>query len=198
MYLLLLRCLFERFVNMYLLSMFVNYHTCCGLVLLFGTNCLCECRNNGQMFAIRHVWYNAFVNLQCIIECRPEIRKSLLVWPTVLFEATIFVRMMHWSCDTFILEKIKGTFFVKSGFIFMFRLSFRLIFSFLQSLFFFCSEITCIWVLNLCLIYRFLQQLTRSRTVYCITRCEKIIEHTGTPVNIDEKDNWILQIIKAG
>jgi hypothetical protein len=32
-------------------------------------------------------------------------------------------------------------------------------------------------------------QLTKSRTVYCITRCEKIIEHTGTPVNIDEKDN---------
>jgi hypothetical protein len=26
----------------------------------------------------------------------------------------------------------------------------------------------------------------------CITRCEKIIEHTGTPVNIDEKDNCIL------
>jgi hypothetical protein len=52
-----------------------------------------------------------------------------------------------------------------------------------------------IWVLNLCLIYRFLKQLTRSRTVYCITRCEKIIEHTGTPVNIDEKDNWILQNI---
>jgi hypothetical protein len=24
----------------------------------------------------------------------------------------------------------------------------------------------------------------RSRTVYCITRCEKIIEYTGTPVNI--------------
>jgi hypothetical protein len=39
-------------------------------------------------------------------------------------------------------------------------------------------------VLNLCLNYRYLQQLTRSRTVYCITRCEKIIEHTGTPVNI--------------
>jgi hypothetical protein len=118
---------------MYLLSITVNYHTCCGLVLLFGNNCPYECRNNCRMSALRHVWYNAVVNLQCIIECRPESMKSLLVWPTVLFEATIFVRMMHWSCDTFILEKIKGTFFVKSGFIFMFRLSFRLIFSFLQS-----------------------------------------------------------------
>ena len=57
--------------------------------------------------------------------------------------------------------------------------------------FVFCSEITCVWVLNLGLIYWFLQQLTRSRTAYCITRCEKIIEYTGTPVIIDEKDNWI-------
>ena len=97
MYILFLLCLFERFVNMYLLSMFVNYHTCCALVLLFGTNCSHEYRNNCWMFAIRHVWYNAFVNLQCIIQCVTEIVKSLLVWPTVLFEATICVRMMHWS-----------------------------------------------------------------------------------------------------
>ena len=191
MYLLLLRCLFERFVNMYLLSMFVNYHTCCGLVLFSGTNCLCECRNNGQMFAIRHVWYNAFVNLQCIIECRPEIRKSLLVWPTVLFEATIFVRMMHWSCDTFILEKIKGTFFVKSGFIFMFRLSFRLIFSFLQSHFSLPWNYMCLGIEPLFDLSIFIA-IDKVKDVYCITRCEKIIEHTGTPVNIDEKDNWML------
>ena len=104
MYLLLVHCLFERFVNMYLFSMFVNNHTC-ALVLLFGTNC--------QMFAIRRVIF------------------------------------------------------------YLFAISF-----------FFCSEITSVRVLNLCLIYRFLQQLTRSKTVYCITRCEKIIEHTGTPVNI--------------
>jgi hypothetical protein len=32
-------------------------------------------------------------------------------------------------------------------------------------------------------------QTGKSRTVYYITRCEKIIEDTGTPVNIDEKDN---------
>jgi hypothetical protein len=112
LYLLLVHCLFERFVNMYLFSLFFNYHTCCALVLLFGTNCLYECWNNCQLFAIRHAWYNAFVNLQCIIQCGHEIMKSLLVWPTVLFEATIFVRMMHWSCDTFILEKIKGKFFM--------------------------------------------------------------------------------------
>jgi hypothetical protein len=37
--------------------------------------------------------------------------------------------------------------------------------------------ISRVWVLNLCLNYRFVQQLTRSRTVYCKTRCEKIIEH---------------------
>jgi len=91
LYVLLLHCLFERFINMYLLSMFVNYHTCCALVLLLGTNCPYECRNNCWMFAIRHVWYNAFVNLQCIIECRPEIMKLLPVWPTVQFEAAIFL-----------------------------------------------------------------------------------------------------------
>ena len=79
MYLLLVHCLFERFVNMYLFSMFVNNHTCCASVLLFRINRPYECRNNCQMFAIRHVWYNAFVNVQCIIECRPEIMKSLLV-----------------------------------------------------------------------------------------------------------------------
>jgi hypothetical protein len=112
LYLLLVHCIFERFVNMYLFSMFVNNHTC-ALMLLFGTNCPYECRNNCQMFAIRRVIFYLFA---------------------------IF--------------------------------------------FFSCGEITCVWVLNLCLIYRFLQQLTRSRAVYCITRCEKIIEHTGTPVNI--------------
>jgi hypothetical protein len=84
-------CLFERFVNMYLLSMFVNYNTC-ALVLLFGSNYPYRCRNNCWMFAIRHVWYNAFVNFECIIECHSEIMKSLSVWPTVLFEAAIFVR----------------------------------------------------------------------------------------------------------
>ena len=44
-------------------------------------------------------------------------------------------------------------------------------FTFFQSIFSW-GEITCVWVLNLCLNYGFLQQLTRSRTVYCITRCE--------------------------
>jgi hypothetical protein len=29
----------------------------------------------------------------------------------------------------------------------------------------------------------------KVKDLYCITRSEKIIEHTGTPVNIDEKDN---------
>jgi hypothetical protein len=101
LYLLLVHCLFERFVNMYLFSMFVNNHTC-ALVLLF-----------------RNVCYQ--------------------------------------TCD--ILP--------------------------FCNLFFSCGEITCVWVLNLCLIYRFLQQLTRSRTVYCITRCEKIIEHTGTPTPVN-------------
>jgi hypothetical protein len=32
--------------------MFVNNHTC-ALVLLFGTNCPYECRNNCQMFAVK-------------------------------------------------------------------------------------------------------------------------------------------------
>jgi hypothetical protein len=70
--------------------------------LLFGTNCPHEYRINCWMFAIRHVWYNAFVNLQCIIQCVTEIVKSLLVWPTVLFEATICVRMMHLSGHLYI------------------------------------------------------------------------------------------------
>ena len=48
MYLLLVHCLFERFVNMYLFSMFVNNHICCALVL-FGTNCPYECRNNSNV-----------------------------------------------------------------------------------------------------------------------------------------------------
>ena len=60
MYLLLVHCLFERFVNMYLFSMFVNNHICCALVLLFGTNCPYDCRNNCQMFAIRHVIFYLF------------------------------------------------------------------------------------------------------------------------------------------
>ena len=107
LYLLLVHCLFERFVNMYLFSMFVNYHTCCALVLLFRTNCLYECRNKCQMFPIRHVWYNAFVNLQCIIQCSLEIMKSLLVWPTVPFESTICVRMMHWSHHIYIRKNNK-------------------------------------------------------------------------------------------
>ena len=63
------------------------------------------------MFAISHVWYNAFVILQCNIECRPEVMKSLVASPAVLFEATIFVRMMHWSHDIFILGQIKRKLF---------------------------------------------------------------------------------------
>ena len=55
----LFHCLFEMFVNMYLFSMFVNIHTC-ALVLLFGTNCPYECRNNCQMFAIRCVIFYLF------------------------------------------------------------------------------------------------------------------------------------------
>ena len=39
--------------------MFVNNHTC-ALVLLFGTNCPYECRNNCQMFAIRRVIFSFF------------------------------------------------------------------------------------------------------------------------------------------
>jgi hypothetical protein len=112
MYLLLVHCLFERFVNMYLFSMFVNNHICCALVLLFGTNCPCECG----------------ITVKCLL---------LDVW----------------------------------------------YFTFLQSLFFLRWNYNCLGIEPL-LIYRFLQQLTRSRTVYCITRCEKLIEHTGTPVNI--------------
>ena len=49
-------------------------------------------------------------------------------------------------------------------------------FTFLQSLFFLRWNYMCL-VLKLFLIYQFLQQLTRSMTVYCIARCEKIIEH---------------------
>jgi hypothetical protein len=40
--------------------MFVNNHTC-ALVLLFGTNCPYECRNNCQMFAIRPVIFYIFL-----------------------------------------------------------------------------------------------------------------------------------------
>ena len=46
---------------MYLFSMFVNNNTC-ALVLLFGTNCPYECRNNCQMFAIRRVIFYLFSN----------------------------------------------------------------------------------------------------------------------------------------
>jgi hypothetical protein len=49
MYLLLVHCLFERFVNMYLFSMFVNNHICPY-----------ECRNNCQLFAIRRVIFYLF------------------------------------------------------------------------------------------------------------------------------------------
>jgi hypothetical protein len=42
LYLLLVHCLFERFVNMYLFSMFVNNHTC-ALVLLFRNVCYQTC-----------------------------------------------------------------------------------------------------------------------------------------------------------
>jgi hypothetical protein len=52
-------CLFERFVNMYLFSMFVNNHICCALVLLFGTNCPYECRNNWCLLS--DVWYFTFL-----------------------------------------------------------------------------------------------------------------------------------------
>jgi hypothetical protein len=40
--------------------MFVNNHTCCALVLLFGTNCPYKCRNNCQIFAIRRVIFYLF------------------------------------------------------------------------------------------------------------------------------------------
>ena len=84
--------------------------------------------------------------------------------------------LVHWCCSELIVH-------TNTGITVKCLLSDVWYFTFLQSLFSW-GEITCGWVLNLCLIYPFLQQLTRSRTVYCITRCEKIIEHTGTPVNI--------------
>ena len=59
MYLLLVHCLFERFVNMFLFSMFVNNQIGCALVL-FRTNCPYECRNNCEMFAIRRVIFYLF------------------------------------------------------------------------------------------------------------------------------------------
>ena len=108
MYLLLVHCLFEKFVNMYLFSMFVNNHTCCALVSLFGTNCPYECRNNCQMFAIRRVIFYLF--------------------------AITFFRAV---------------------------------------------KLHVFGVLNLCWFIDFY-----SSWQYCTTRCEKIIEHTGTPVNI--------------
>ena len=84
---------------------------------------------------------------------------------------------MHWCCcSELIVHECRNNCQMFAIRRVIFYLFFNLIFS--------CSEITCVWVLNRCLIYRFLQQLTRSRTVYCITRYEKIIEHTGTPVNI--------------
>ena len=44
--------------GMYLFSMFVNNHTCA--LVLFGTNCPYEYRNNCQMFAIRRVIFYLF------------------------------------------------------------------------------------------------------------------------------------------
>ena len=105
--------------------------------------------------------------------------------------------LYRWCIDhvtPILLGKIKESLSCRVGFYFVCQL--RVIFYlFAISFFFPCGEITCVWALNHCLIYRFLQQfneLTRSRAIYCITRCEKIIEYTGTPVNIDEKDNLIV------
>jgi hypothetical protein len=96
---------FWKVCKLYIFSMFVNNHTC-ALVLLFGTNCPYECRNNCQMFAIRHVifyFYSIYFFLGWNYLC-------LGIEP--LFELSIFTAV----------DKVKD--------------------------------------------------------VYCITRCEKIIEHT--------------------
>jgi hypothetical protein len=66
--------------------MFVNNHTC-ALVLLFGTNCPYECRNNCQMFAIRRVifyfffiWFFLGCNYRCLgIEPLFELSLSTVV-----------------------------------------------------------------------------------------------------------------------
>ena len=97
---------------MYLVSMFVNNHTC-ELVLLFGTNCPYECRNNCQMFAIRRVIFYLF---------------AITFFPAV--------------------------------------------------------KLHVFGVLNLCWFIDFYSSWQGQGLYIVITRCEKIIEHTGTPVNI--------------
>ena len=82
------------------------------------------------------------------------------------------IKLVHWCCCSELIVHTNAGITVKC------LLSDVWYFTFFQSIFSWV-EITCVWVLNLCLNYQFLQQLTRSRTVYCITRCEKIIEHTG-------------------
>ena len=82
MYLLLVHCLFERFVNMYLFSMFVNNHTC-KLVLLFRTNCPYECRNNWCLLS--DVWYFTF--LQSLFFLRWNYKCSSI---EPLFDLSIF------------------------------------------------------------------------------------------------------------
>ena len=65
---------------------------------------------------------------------------------------------MHWCCCSELIVHTNAGITVKC------LLSDVWYFTFFQSIFSW-GEITCVWVLNLCLNYRFLQQLTRSRTI---------------------------------
>ena len=90
---------------------------------------------------------------------------------------------MHWCCSELIVH-------TNAGITVKCLLSDVWYFTFLQSLFFLRWNYMCLGIEPL-LIYRFLQQLTRSRTVYCITRCKKIIEHTGTILYCSIVTIWV-------
>ena len=91
--------------------------------------------------------------------------------------------VVHWCCSELIVH-------TNAGITVKCLLSDVWYFTFLQSFFFLQWNYMCLDIEPL-LIFRFWQQLTRSRTVYCITRCEKIIEHTGTILYCSIVTIWV-------
>jgi hypothetical protein len=92
----------------------------------------------------------------------------LLFWKVCKYSWCLsIIILVHWCCCSELIVHTNAGITVKC------LLSDVWYFTFFQSIFSWC-EITCVWVLNLCLNYRFLQQLTRSRTIYCITRVWKV------------------------
>jgi len=100
LYLLLLHCLFESFVNMYLLSLsiitLVLHVWCCSKLTAY---------TNVEM---SNVCYQASL-VKCICKFTVHQWVPLKLWNCCLFDRQFlikppyFVQMMYWSCDIFIL-----------------------------------------------------------------------------------------------